>query len=199
MHLFFKPTATVIGLLLVLTACQKQTIKTKKSQVWQLNTELSSLSFVTTKNKIFTEEHSLKFQQGVIDGKLAFMASVDLNSVATLIPIRDQRLRDILFETEQFPIASISTLIPQNLNLSVNQNVVLPFVLDLHGTKKSFAAEVVIQMVNNQLVVVNFEPILVNAKDFAMDAAINKLTKIAGLQSIDYAVLVDFKLTFEIN
>ncbi|VAW44397.1 hypothetical protein MNBD_GAMMA02-265, partial [hydrothermal vent metagenome] len=97
----------------------------------------------------------------------------------------------------QFPTASISTLIPQNLDLSVNQNVVLPFVLDLHGTKKSFAAEVVIQMVNNQLVVVNFEPILVNAKDFAMDGAINQLTKIAGLQSINYAVLVDFKLMFE--
>lgn len=199
MPIFFKVTGLIVGVLFVLTACQQQTIKAKQTQnqVWQLNAEQSSLSFVSTKNKIFNEQHSIKFQQGQIDEKLAFMASVDLNSVDTLIPIRDQRLRDILFETEQFPTASISTLIPQNLDLSVNQNVVLPFVLDLHGTKKSFAAEVVIQMVNNQLVVVNFEPILVNAKDFAMDGAINQLTKIAGLQSINYAVLVDFKLMFE--
>ena len=196
---FFKVTGLVVGILFVLSACQQQTIKTEQTQnqAWQLNAEQSTLSFVSTKNKTFNEEHSIKFQQGRIDEKLAFLVSVDLNSVDTLIPIRDQRLRDILFETEQFPTASISTLIPQDLDLSVNQNVVLPFVLDLHGTQKPFQAEVVIQMVNNQLVVVNYEPILVNAKDFAMDGAINQLTKIAGLQSINYAVLVDFKLTFE--
>ncbi len=194
---FFKVTGLVVGILFVLSACQQQTIKTEQTQnqAWQLNAEQSTLSFVSTKNKTFNEEHSIKFQQGRIDEKLAFLVSVDLNSVDTLIPIRDQRLRDILFETEQFPTASISTLIPQDLDLSVNQNVVLPFVLDLHGTQKPFQAEVVIQMVNNQLVVVNYEPILVNAKDFAMDGAINQLTKIAGLQSINYAVLVDFKLT----
>jgi len=199
MPTFFKASGIIVAMLLLLTACQKQTIKTERgqNQAWQLNTEQSTLSFVSTKNKTFTEEHSLKFQQGQINEKRAFTATIDLNSVDTLIPLRDQRLRDILFETEQFPSASISTLIPQDLDLSINQNAELPFVLDLHGTQKYFEAVVVIQMVNKQLVVVNYEPILVNAKDFAMDDAINQLTQIAGLQNINYEVLVDFKLTFE--
>ena len=195
MPTFFK----VIGILMLLTACQNKPLNSTKTQVqiWQLNAAQSTLSFISTKNKTFTEEHSIEFQQGQIDEKRAFNVSIDLNTVDTLIPIRDQRMRDILFETEQFPTASVSTLIPQNLDLSINQNVVLPFTLDLHGSKKVFQAEVVIQMVDNQLVVVNYEPILVNAKDFALDDAINQLTKIAGLQSINYEVLVDFKLTFE--
>ena len=164
---------------------------------WRLNINLSTLSFVTTKNKTISEQHSLMFKRGSLHEKRKFKARVNLNSIDTLIPIRDQRLREILFETETYPEAIITTIIPRELNLEANQNANLSFTLDLHGMQKLFTTEVVIQTVNDKLVVTNYNPILVNAKDFGLDNAVNTLTKVAGLQSIDYEVSVDFKLTFE--
>jgi len=201
MPALFKITATTFFFFTFLTACPNRINQPEKSlnKNWQLNTDLSSLSFVTTKNKTVSEQHSLKFKQGFLHEQRVFNAKIDLNTVNTLIPIRDQRLRDILFETDQYPTASIHALIPRHLDLNANQNATLPFKLNLHGMEKSFEAEVVIQMVNKQLVVTNYNPIQVNAKDFALDDAINKLTKIANLQGINYEVTVDFKLTFEIN
>lgn len=183
-------------LTLFLSACQS-TQPQKANDVyvnWQLIPNQSTLSFVSTKNKTIMEAHSLNFQNGSITNH-AFEANIDLNSVDTLIPIRDQRLRDILFETEAYPIATASLLLP--LDLTYNQTIELPFMLNLHGRQMDFVAKVIVQMLDEQMVVINFEPIMVNAKDFGLDDAINQLTKIAGLQSINYEVLVDFKLVFE--
>ena len=194
-------TISWLFVFMVLTACQNESNKTNKLLIksWQLNPDLSSLSFVTTKNKSITEQHSLKFKQGYLHEQRTFKAVIDLDSVDTLIPIRDERLRDILFKTEKFPTATVSTQLTGKLDLNDSQNLTLPFALNLHGIEKSLSAEVVVQMVNEKLVVTNYNPITVNAKDFALDDAINELTKIASLQGINYDVQVDFKLTFEIK
>lgn len=192
-------TIAFLLLITLLTSCNQhhEQIRnnTLQSVQWNLMTAESNLSFITVKNKTITEEHKLQFYQGEINPTNNLHISIDLNSIDTLIPIRDKRLRDILFKTEDYPHAKISTLVPQDLSL--NQAIELPFDLDLHGKTKSMNATVMAQMADGKLVVVNFEPIAVNAKDFGMDDAINQLTKIAGLQSINYSVLVDFKLVFE--
>ncbi len=184
-------------LIFCLVACQQQQkpgSKTIENTDWQLITEQSTLSFLSTKNKVAVEEHSIQFKSGQIS-KQKLDLLLDLNSVDTLIPIRDERLRSILFETETYPTASISQQLPNQWLM--DQPYTVSFQLDLHGHQKTFNTQVIIQEVKGQMVVVNFEPIMINAKDFNMDDAINQLTKIAGLQSINYEVLVDFKLTFE--
>ncbi len=188
---------TILSLMLWVTACQQNQPATKPDAArvdWKLMVDQSTLSFVSTKNKVATEEHSIEFQSGNIIGQ-NFELIIDLNSVDTLIPIRDQRMRNILFETETYPTATISQELPEKWLL--DDPFELTFQLDLHGQQKEFTAAVIVQEVGDQLVVVNYEPILVNAKDFNLDDGINQLTKIAGLQSINYEVLVDFKLTFE--
>lgn len=179
----------------LLVACQPRPhVPQSDSPSWQLLPAQSTLSFVTTKNKVHTEEHSLQFQSGqFIDQALELV--IDLNSVDTLIPIRDERMRNILFQTEDFPTATVTTMVPPDV--AHNQPVALPFVLDLHGHQKTFEVEVIVDHIDDQLVVVNYESLLVNAKDFHLDGGVNQLTKIAGLKSINYEVLVDFKLVFE--
>ncbi len=186
-------------MMLLLAACHQ----TKESSIdpelspinWQLIPADSQFSFVTTKNKTFTEEHSIQFSSGYINNARELKIELDLSSVDTQIPIRDQRLKEILFQTEKFPIATITTLLDQRLPLSEPFDI--EFQLDLHGFPKTMSASVYIQTFEGALVVTNYEPVLVNGRDFALDGAINQLTKIAGLQSIDYSVLVDFKLVFE--
>lgn len=176
----------------LLVGCQIKPVV--ESEPWTVNSQLSQLSFVTTKNHTITEEHTIQFKSGTYD-KQSFEAQLDLNSVDTQIPIRDERLRNILFETNEYPLATITSTLPNDLPM--NQPITLPFDLNLHGHKLTMNAEVIIQSVNEQLVVTSFEPVEVNAKDFALDSAINKLTQIAGLKSINYDISVDFKLTFE--
>ncbi|MCX7553419.1 YceI family protein [Marinicella sp. S1101] len=191
---------TLILSLFAVVACQKQSNKTAVDKAfmghqWQLVTDSSTLTFISTKNKTITEEHKLQFGQGSIDSNSDMVLAVDLESVDTMIPIRDERMRNILFKTDQYPSATVSASIPTGIEL--NQKVELPFTLNLHGQTRTMKAQVMAQMVEGRLVVVNYEPIAINTKDFGMDDGINKLTQIAGLLSIDYASLVDFKLTFE--
>lgn len=196
-----KNLLLVIIMMTMLTACQQphevaQDIPTDiLATSWQLLPEQSTLSFVTTKNKVVTEEHTIQFQGGQLTSNRDFEAIIDLNTVDTLIPIRDQRLKDILFQTESFPHAVVNASLPNELTL--NQTTNLAFSLELHGLNRTFDVPVLVQMVADQLVVINYQPVVVNAKDFDLDDAVNQLTKIAGLQSINYEVQVDFKLVFE--
>lgn len=186
--------------MLLLTACQTQqnqptNNKTIKTAGWQLLPKASQLSFITNKNKTHRESHTIQFKPGQVNNKQQLQLALDLASVDTMIPIRDQRLRDILFEVDKFPVATISAQLPAEIELL--QTLTLPFTLDLHGHQQQLQAEVMVQLLDQQLVVTSFNPVAVNGKAFALDDAINKLTKIANLQSIDYGVLVDFKLVFE--
>jgi polyisoprenoid-binding protein YceI len=162
---------------------------------WQLNTQQSAFSFLTTKNSDHTEEHTIQFGSGQVDQQGQVSLKLDLATVDTMIPIRDQRLRDILFEVAEFPQAIITAQLEPQMPLL--EPFTLPVNLNLHGQQKQVTTRLLIQSVGEQLVVTNFEPVVVNGKDFGLDPAINQLTRIAGLRSINYEVLVDFKLVFE--
>ena len=164
---------------------------------WKLITDESNFSFITTKNKTITEQHSIDFSFGSISKDNQLTLELDLSSVDTGIEIRDQRLKELLFEIDSYPNALITANLPDQLILFEPNEI--EFELNLHGFSQKLTASVVIQSVGEQLVVTNFLPVQVTGKDFGLDAAINQLTKIAGLQSINYDVEVDFKLTFEIQ
>ncbi|MFC3193290.1 YceI family protein [Marinicella sediminis] len=192
-----KSIITACLWLVVMTGCQHSNEKPSEPPYmnWQLQAAASQFSFLSTKNGDHTEEHTIRFDQGLIDQQGQLKLALDLTTVDTMIPIRDQRMRDILFEVKDFPKAYISSQLDEQMPLL--KPFAVDFMLDLHGTRQSMSAQVLIQTVGDQLVVTNFEPVLVNGKDFGLDPAINQLTKIAGLRSINYEVLVDFKLVFE--
>ena len=184
----------------LLTGCQQSPKATDQPALmpfmdWQLNNAESTFSFLSTKNGNHTEEHTIQYESGLINDEGEMTLVLDLTTVDTMIPIRDQRMRDILFEVEDHPVATINSQLDQKMPLL--EAFSADFSLDLHGAQKDMSAKVLIQSVGDQLVVTNFEPVLVNAKDFGLDGGINQLTKIAGLRSINYEVLVDFKLVFE--
>ncbi|MGB5200637.1 MAG: YceI family protein, partial [Sedimenticolaceae bacterium] len=76
---------------------------------WQLVPDKSHLSFVSTKKQHIAESHTFKGLQGSVDNDSVGTVAVDLASVDTKIEIRDERMRETLFETKEYPTAVFTT------------------------------------------------------------------------------------------
>jgi hypothetical protein len=167
---------------------------------WELDSERSSLQFMSVKNASVAELHHFKVLAGGISDDGDAQVVVDLDSVETLIPIRNQRLRELLFETVRFPAATLNAEVPDGvmaLAMGESQTTAMEVQVDLHGTSVSYPTDVLVtRLANGGLQVVLSEPIVVKAADFGLDAGIEVLREVAGLKSISTAVPVSGQLVF---
>lgn len=169
---------------------------------WTLNNNASQLNFVTLKAEHIAEVHSFDRLSGTIgnDGKIDL--AIDLLSVNTLIPIRNERMQEMLFETSIYPKAMISGAVDlagiKDLKAGASKNVAVKFELNLHGKSNSIESELnVTKLAGNQVRVSTIKPILVSASQYNLVAGVDKLKEVAGLPSISQAVPVSFSLTFD--
>ena len=78
---------------------------------WYLDGESSRLSFVSTKNVNISEVQRFLVLHGKVDPKGLAEVEVELDSVNSGIPLRDERMRKDLFEIQTFPEALITAQI----------------------------------------------------------------------------------------
>ena len=169
---------------------------------WQLDSGDSGLSFVSIKNASVAETHRFGAMQGSISTAGAIELSIDLGSVETGIEIRDERMREVLFEVVKFPTATVTaTVSPDILDAVTAGGAVtteLPVKVALHGMEKSLLITVrAVGQAGGKLNVFTPQPVLVNASDFNLAAGIVALQEIAGLSSISTAVPVTVNLVFD--
>ena len=167
---------------------------------WQLDNNSSHLSFVSVKKAQIAETHSFKSLAGKVDGKNV-QFSVDLASVSTGIPIRDERMTKFLFITKMFPSATFNATIPANLISSMKVGEIKHF--DLSGTltvkdksQNAYVKTMLVKAADNKLVVSSVKPLIVKASDYGLASGIAKLAELAKLSSITESVPVSFTLTF---
>ncbi len=168
---------------------------------WQLDGSKSSVGFISTKNTAVAEAHSFGTVAGSIGETGKVEVSIGLDSVETLIPIRNERLRETLFETTRFPQATVVAQVNEAIIAqAVSGEPVLTDIsitLSLHGHEQALTATVlVVATPSGHLLVSTSKPILVNAADYGLDKGIKMLQEIAGLGSISTAVPVSFYLLF---
>ncbi|MBT0670420.1 YceI family protein [Novosphingobium profundi] len=169
---------------------------------WALEKPASHLSFVTIKAGQVVEAHRFDTLSGTVgaDGKARF--AIALGSVKTGVDIRDQRMRDILFQISQFPEATVTTqLDPAKLaSLAVGQQVTLPVTatLSLHGQDAPIETDLAVtRIAADKVQVATISPIIVDAGSFALTEGLAKLQELAGLPSITEQVPVSFSLVFD--
>ena len=79
---------------------------------WSLSSSSAELNFLSTKvltnKQSITETSSFKSLSGTVSDEGELQLTVQLGSVNTQIPIRDQRLRDWVFEVSKYQNADIS-------------------------------------------------------------------------------------------
>lgn len=168
---------------------------------WTLSNDNSNLTFLTTKNSQVTEVSHFKSLSGTFDGKLATL-EIDLTSVDSLIPIRNERMAKFLFETTKFAKAVISVSIDDKLMEELEKTSSIAAELEakvsLHGKEKTVPAKVFVSKESNgTLNVLSTQPILIYASDFLLSDGVNKLQEIAKLKSISHTVPVSFQLQYK--
>ena len=168
---------------------------------WSLDSDSSELTFVSTKAVDIAEVHRFAELSGRISDRGKAVVTVTMSSVKTGIDIRDERMRDILFETSKYPYATIRTEIESDLieDLGIGESARLDVQLDieLHGGVMPLDSSVIVLRLNEDtLTVASAAPVVINAKEYELAEGIESLRELANLPSIGKAVPVTFFLTF---
>lgn len=168
---------------------------------WLLDEQKSSLNFLTTKNSHITETSSFTHLSGELSEKGKATLHIDLNSINTRIPLRDERIRKILLNTEKYPNAEIQVNVDnkqlQNLLVgqSLQQNIAA--ILNLQGKTINLEASVsIFRDENGAIHVTSTAPVLLDMVALALDQGVEQLRELAKLNNISYMVPVTFNLIY---
>lgn len=188
----------------LLASCASSVLISARLDIDQytLNASASSLNFVSIKQSAIAESHQFTKLSGQIDNDTVAILNIDLNSVDTGIAIRDERMKQHLFNVSIFSQASISVPLKQplirSLTLGESIEIEISAILDLHGIEATVPARVsVVRKKDNSLMVSSVEPVFLSAEQFSFKAGIAKLQELAGLDSIALAVPVSFHLQYD--
>ena len=167
---------------------------------WQLDPAASDLYFMSIKATHVGEVHSFDTLSGKVDEKGAASLTIDLASVATLIPIRDQRMRDILFQVDRYPTATVDAQIDLNtlVTMPAGSEIDIELEADLKfkGNTSQIMTKVKVSKLNEQKITVRtIAPVVLSAGQLQVTEGLEKLREIAGLPNISFTIPVTFNLT----
>jgi polyisoprenoid-binding protein YceI len=167
---------------------------------WALDNDQSRVAFVSTKAGNVAEVHRFGRLTGNLGEDGGFAVDIALDSVDTGIEIRDERMRELLFQTERYPRARLSAQLDMNQLRQIapgeQGTITAEAELDLHGQRATLTINAaVVHRQDGSLLVSSEEPLVVTASQFELGAGIERLREIAGLPSISPAVPVTFRLT----
>lgn len=187
--------------LIVVCATLVMMVGTVAHAQWELDSQQSVVNFISIKNGAVAETHRFDDIVGVINDVGILRVAIDLDSVDTLIGIRNERMRELLFETAKFPAAELEAVVePEVLAQVLGGGVVsldVPVTLSLHGVEQTLVVPLLAAVEGKgRIRVMSARPVLLNAADFGLLEGISRLREIAGLQSIATAIPVTLNLLF---
>ena len=191
---------TAVSTAFFLTACVQQSAPPLAGD-WTIDNTASHIAFVSVKSGEIAEAHSFKTVSGQVSETGDANIAIELASVETNIDIRNERMREFLFETNTFPQAKVTAkLTPDSFtSLAVGDSAALTLsaVLSLHGEDNDIEADVIVtRIAADKVQVLSRTPIIVRADDFLLGTGLEKLREIANLPSITPEVPVTFSLVF---
>ena len=168
---------------------------------WNLVNEESRINFISIKASDIAEIHTFKELSGSVKDNGQAQVVINLSSLETLIPIRNERMSNLLFETKVYPVASFKLKLDLQTFLLTevgkSSDVTLRGVLELKGKQFTMPVKISVTRLSDQsFLVKSSEPLLLNADSLGLSDGIESLRVIAGLPSISKSVPVTFSLIF---
>ncbi|MEM8772918.1 MAG: YceI family protein [Pseudomonadota bacterium] len=169
---------------------------------WALSSDESQINFVSVKAGEIPESHHFKTLNGGVDANGDAVIKIALDSVETMIDIRNERMREFLFETDQYPTASITASINldglEKLTVGEREKIELSGQLDFHGVKAPVDTTLIVtRIADNRVLVETNSPIILYTEEYNLAAGVAKLMELASLPSITPASPVTASLVFE--
>ncbi|HLF97554.1 MAG TPA: YceI family protein [Methylococcaceae bacterium] len=168
---------------------------------WLLDQNESRVNFITTKNVNFTELNYIRNLAGDIGDDGHATLTMDLRSVETHAPDRNERLQTGFFEVSKFPASKVT------LTLDGKKLLALPVggrletdaaaTVSLHGVEKKLEARLAVtKLKDDGLQVVSLLPVIVAVEDFGLAAGLEVMRSMVELKNIGNKVPVTFNLIF---
>ncbi|WP_394201429.1 cellulose binding domain-containing protein [Marinagarivorans algicola] len=169
--------------------------------IWRLDANQSHLNFTTTKKIHIVENMRFTRLSGAISESGSATLVIDLASVVSGITVRDERMKNSLFETSIFSTAVVTLPVDMNAlsSIPVGQSLMMNVVaeLSLHGVTNDITTNLkVSRLTASTIMVKNVAPIIVLADDYDLESGVETLKALANLSSIGKAVPVDFTLFY---
>lgn len=185
----------------LLTAAFASLLSLSAQADWHVDNSQSSLSFISVKKVNAAEIFQITKLQGSLSDTGALKVKLDLDSIKTQVDIRDIRLREHLFDTTNFKVATIEAQLSTEILGAVKQggilNASVDGVLDFHGFKKPITANITMMSDGKTILASTQQPIIIKAADFGLDTGIEKLRELAGLSNIGHSIPVSFNLVLK--
>jgi len=168
---------------------------------WYLVNEESRLNFISIKASNIAEIHSFKKISGNVKENGEAQLSINLASLETLIPIRNERMGNLLFETKIYPSAvfKLEVDLEKMLLIDIGKSYEVKYRGMFGFKNKQFPLPVKLKVtrLNDQsFSVSSLEPLLLNADRLGLSNGVEALRAVAGLPSISKSVPVTFSLIF---
>ncbi len=180
---------------LVLLGC---TASLLASADWQVVADESVLALTSTKNKTIAETHTISGLSGSVSEMGNVNVTVDLATLESNIPIRNERLQAMLFADHSRATFSAGVRVSalRKLEPGQKQAVQLAGDLTLNGIKAPLTIPVVVTRLDEQQFQVSGGGRL-RADNFGFSSGLEELRKIAALQSIaptvEYTLLITLR------
>lgn len=168
---------------------------------WYLVNEESKLNFISIKASNIAEIHSFNKISGSVKENGEAQLTINLASLETLIPIRNERMGKLLFETKIYPSAffKLEVDLEKILLTEVGKSSEVEYrgMFGLKNKQFPLLVKLKVTRLNDQsFSVSSSEPLLLNADRLGLSNGIESLRAVAGLPSISKSVSVTFSLMF---
>jgi polyisoprenoid-binding protein YceI len=168
----------------------------------ELDQAESTVSFMSTKNQNLSEQHTFDSFSGELNnGKLVI--TIDMTSVNTMIPIRNERMQSMLFNVTDYNEATFKADVDQNLSsLAVGESktATVKGEMTIVGQTVPVSFDVrAIGLSGGKIAVTTTKPTILSTSAFGLDEGVASLQKIAGLNNISTAVPLSFSVVFKSN
>jgi len=168
---------------------------------WQLNRERSAITYLSSKQA--TLDTAMLFESnlfgefsGSIDGSKVQLF-IELDSLDTRVPIRDERVAEHVFLSKQYPQAVVAAEIADLAELDYVRRAVAA-TLTMRGQTHPLQADVIIERSDpNTLRIQTATPVLVDANAYGMFDGFATLKELVGLMQIPMTIPVSLNLVFE--
>lgn len=172
------------------------------AEAWTLDGASSNLSFGSVKSEFTGEVHSFKELSGSVSETGSVEVVVDLTSVETNIDIRNERMIEHVFKAAQTATIAAQIDMEALTALSIGQSDVMDVTgtVTVVGTDVELDAQLFVMRVSDTHAMVSTNGmVFLDLDEAGLNAGIDTLMELAGLESITRASPVTMRLMFTLS